>query len=143
MPNEIETPASPTNRETVPVKARRRRDEIVVGMVLRVKHKEGQPWGQSSAERALWQAVDDMAGPRPSPLVESLALSVLLCEHDLRERQLLTADTKLALDGRVQAATNGAMRRYLAACRALTIARRMDVPAIQVNIGGQQVISNG
>ena len=33
------------------------------------------------------QNVGKLAGPSPSPLVESLALTVALCEHDVRVRQ--------------------------------------------------------
>ena len=35
-----------------------------------------------------------------------------------------------------------AMRRYLAACKALAVIQRLDLPPIQVNMATNQVVSN-
>jgi len=37
----------------------------------------------------------------------------------------------------------GSTRRYLAACRALAVVQRLNLPNIQVNIAGNQVVANG
>jgi hypothetical protein len=47
------------------------------------------------------------------------------------------------VDRNHQAALNGSMRRYLAACRALALARRLERPSIQVNLATDLVVANG
>jgi hypothetical protein len=82
-----------------------------------------------------------LAGPSPSPLLQSLGLTVALCEHDIRMRHVLNGPLKDNHDG--QRNLNRAMRRYLAAIKALAVVRRLDLPPIQVNVATNQVVANG
>jgi hypothetical protein len=82
-----------------------------------------------------------ISGPHPSKLVESLAFTVALCEHDLRSRQALDGPLTNNVEG--QQNLDRAMRRYLAACRTLAMVRNLNLPNIQVNIAEQQVVANG
>ena len=135
--------ADPTTRDIEPIKARRRWDEITVEMVLNIEHDKGKPKVQTRLERDLWRAADELAGPSPTPLIRSLALTVALCENDVRDRQVFGSNTNLSLDRRVQTALNGSMRRYLAACKMLATVQRLDLPPVQVNVATNQVVSNG
>ncbi len=112
-------------------------------MVLNIKHDRGKPKVETRLELDLWRAADELAGPSPTPLIRSLALTVALCENDVRDRQVYGSNANLSLDRKVQAALNGSMRRYLAACKMLAMVQRLDLPPIQVNLATNQVVSNG
>jgi len=81
-----------------------------------------------------------LAGPSLSPLLQSLGLTVALCEHDIRMRHVLNGPLKNNHDG--QRNLDRAMRRYLAAIKALAVVQRCALPPIQVNIAEQQVVAN-
>jgi hypothetical protein len=78
-----------------------------------------------------------------TPLVESLALTVVMCEYDLRVRQAITDPAMSAWSGNVDHALTAATKRYLAACKMLAIAQKMNLPTVQVNIAENQVVANG
>ncbi len=81
-----------------------------------------------------------LAGPSPSPLLQSLGLTVALCEHDVRMRHGLNGPLKDNHDG--QRNLDRAMRRYLAAIMALEVVQRCALPPIQFNIAEKQVVAN-
>jgi len=81
-----------------------------------------------------------LAGPSLSPLLQSLGLTVALCEHDIRMRHVLNGPLKNNHDG--QRNLDRAMRRYLAAIKALAVVQRCAFSPIQVNIAEQQVVAN-
>jgi hypothetical protein len=81
-----------------------------------------------------------ISGPDPSRLVESLAFTVALCEHDLRIRQTFNGPLKNHVEG--QRNLDRAMRRYLAACRTLAMVTKLNLPPIQVNVAENQVVKN-
>ena len=89
----------------------------------------------------LEENIDRLAGPAPSPLAASLALTVALCESDVRLRHTLNGPLRNNLDG--QRKLDRAMRRYLAAIKALAVVQRLNLPPIQVNMATNQVVSNG
>src|SRR5208337_544215 len=70
-----------------PTKARRQNDQLAVECVLGIKRDKGKPKVEMRHERELWRYAEDLAGPSPSPLAASLALTVALCEVDVRLRQ--------------------------------------------------------
>jgi hypothetical protein len=70
-------------------------------------------------------------------------MTVALCEVDVRYRQAVNGPLTIFVDRNHQAALNGSMRRYLAACRALATVQRLDLPSIQVNVATNQVVANG
>jgi len=91
----------------------------------------------------LWRAADELAGPSPSPLAASLALTVALCEADVRYRQALNNPLSTAVSRDIQSALNGSIRRYLAACKMLATVQQLGLPPIQVNVATNQVVANG
>ena len=82
----------------------------------------------------------ELAGPSPSPLLQSIGLTVALCEHDVRARQ--SVDGPLSNVGTRLRNLDRSMRRYLAACRMLALVQRLNLPSIQVNVATNQVVSN-
>jgi hypothetical protein len=73
-----------------------------------------------------------LAGFAASPLIQTLALTVALCEHDVRARQSLTGPTT-DHDAR-QRHLDRSMRRYLEACK--------TPGKIQVNLAQNQVVAS-
>lgn len=93
-------------------------------------------------ERRLARVCDELAGPDPTPLERLLAERAALCWLDVN-----TLDAMHASDaGRTfqQAEYHDqrrerAQRRFLAAVKTLAQIRKLALPAIQVNIGHNQV----
>jgi hypothetical protein len=73
-------------------------------------------------------------------LIQTLALTVALCEHDVRVRQSLTGPTT-DHDTR-QRHLDRSMRRYLEACKTLAKIQKHDLPNIQVNLAQNQVVAS-
>jgi hypothetical protein len=96
--------------------------------------------GNDRAMDEIEQRAAAFAGPSPSPLLQSIGLTVALCEHDVRARQCL--DGPLSHRESRLRNLDRSMRRYLAAVKALVIVQRSGLPPIQVNIAGQQVVTN-
>jgi hypothetical protein len=85
--------------------------------------------------REIRRHAAELAGPCPSPLVESLALTAALTHYDLRFRQALAGP--LTTNPHSQRYLDLAMRRYLAVIRMLAAVQRL--PVVQINIGANQV----
>jgi hypothetical protein len=87
----------------------------------------------------------ELAGPQPSPLERLLVERIVLCWLHLHYDETLYVQhrEKLTLrqDEFFQQRISKAQARYLAAIRTLAQVRRLGVPAVQVNIGQQQVIA--
>jgi len=81
----------------------------------------------------------ELAGPSPSPLLQSSSMTVALCEHDVRARQAL--NPPMSNNGERQRNLDRAMKRYLSAVKALAVVQRTRIPSAQVNIAEQQVVS--
>jgi hypothetical protein len=124
-------------------RSRHHADAIAVGMLCRSRDGKVDPNIETPAQRDVWRRADDLAGPTPTPLIRSLALTVALCEVDIRYRQAINGPVSEFARLDHQSAFNGAMKRYLSACRTLAIAQRLDLPTVQVNIAEQQVVANG
>jgi hypothetical protein len=89
--------------------------------------------------------MEELAGPQPSPLERLLAERITLCWLHLYYAEALYAQNIHALSLRqaeyYEQRLSKAQARYLAAIRTLAQVRRLGVPAVQVNIGQQQVIA--
>ena len=86
--------------------------------------------GDSALERLLVERV--------------IATWLQVCHADSRYAALLKLDSySLALGTYYQARQDSAHARHLKAVKALATVRRLLVPAVQVNIGKQQIISQG
>jgi hypothetical protein len=87
----------------------------------------------------------ELAGPQPSPLERLLVERIVLCWLHLHYDETLYVQhrEKLTLrqDEFFQQRISKAQARYLSAIRTLAQVRRLGVPAVQVNIGQQQVIA--
>jgi hypothetical protein len=70
-------------------------------------------------------------------------MTVALCEVDIRYQQAINGPLTVFADRNQQAALNGSMRRYLSACKTLALVRKLNLPAIQVNLATNQVVANG
>jgi hypothetical protein len=112
-------------------------------MICRSPNGPDEPGTETPSQRDIWRRADDLAGPTPTPLIRSLALTVSLCEVDVRYRQALCGPISQVVSREHQSAFNGSMRRYLSACRALAMVQRLELPPIQVNLATNQVVANG
>jgi hypothetical protein len=88
----------------------------------------------------------ELAGPSPSPLERVLVQRAVICwlwmqDADLRYANARQQEGGLDLDLHEahQRRQDRAHRRFLSAVRTLALVRKLALPAVQVNIGGQQV----
>lgn len=81
----------------------------------------------------------ELAGPSPTPLLQTMALTVALCEHDLRARQAVDGPT--TSHELRQRLLDRSMRRYLEACKTLAQIRKQDRPSIQLNLAENQIVT--
>jgi len=116
-------------------------DRVALMLVVR-SNAEDDPTAITKEHRAAWRRAQELAGPDPTPLAKSLALTVALCEVDVRYRQALNRPITEHIPKDHYAAFNGSMKRYLSACRALALVQRLNLPPIQVNLATNQVIAN-
>jgi hypothetical protein len=100
---------------------------------------------QEAYDRKCAALTKELAGPQPSPLERLLVERIVLCWLHLYSTEALYAQHKQDLSLRQaefhQQRLSKAQARYLSAIRTLAQVRRLGVPAVQVNIGGQQVIA--
>jgi len=92
--------------------------------------------------RKLTELRAELAGTTPSVLERLLVERVLICWLFVHHADMVAArrtDVSPAQAEYHQRRQDHAQRRYLAAIRTLACVRRLPLPAIQVNIGAQQV----
>jgi hypothetical protein len=98
---------------------------------------------QEVYERKLTAMAQELAGPTPSPLERLLVERIVLCWLHLYYAEAIYVQNMQDLTLRQaefhQQRITKAHNRYLSAIRTLAQVRRLGVPAIQVNIGEQQV----
>jgi len=102
--------------------------------------------GNSVLEEAVMRKLTDLrselAGPTPTVLERLLVERVLIGWLHCHYADIVAArrtDVSPAQAEYYQRRQDHAQRRYLAAIRTLACVRRLPLPAIQVNIGAQQV----
>jgi hypothetical protein len=101
---------------------------------------------QEAHRRKCAALTQELAGATPSPLERLLVERIVLCWLDLYYAECLYAQnlgeslTIRQAEHRQQRLSK-AQARYLSAIRTLAQIRRLGVPAIQVNVGHQQVIA--
>jgi hypothetical protein len=100
---------------------------------------------QEVYDRKLTAMQQELAGPTTSPLERLLVERIVLCWLHLYYAEALYAqnmqDLSLRQAAFYQQRLSKAQARYLSAIRTLAQVRRLGVPAVQVNIGQQQVIA--
>jgi hypothetical protein len=74
----------------------------------------------------------ELAGPSASPPLQAIGLTVALCEHDVRARHALNPPMTNYAES--QRTLDRAMKRYLAAVKAMVIVQRSGIPTVEVNI---------
>jgi hypothetical protein len=98
---------------------------------------------QEVYDRKLTGLAQELAGPTPSPLERLLVERIVLCWLHLYYAEAMYVqhmqDLTLRQADFHQQRISKAHSRYLSAIRTLAQVRRLGVPAMQVNIGAQQV----
>lgn len=101
---------------------------------------------QETIARKCTALTQELAGPTPSPLERLLVERVVLCWLQLHYAEGLRLQTKEVTSQQEefhQRRISKMHTRYLSAIRTLAQVRRLEVPAVQVNIGQQQVNVTG
>jgi hypothetical protein len=99
---------------------------------------------QENIARKCAALTQELAGPTPTPLERLLVERVVLCWLHLHYAEGLCLQQKEVTFQREefhQRRISKMHARYLSAIRTLAQVRRLGVPAVQVNIGHQQVIA--
>jgi hypothetical protein len=100
---------------------------------------------QEAHVRKCTALMAELAGPQPCPLERLLVERIVLCWLHLYSTEALYAQHRQELSLRQaefhQQRLSKAQARYLSAIRTLAQVRRLGMPAVQVNIGQQQVIA--
>ena len=97
---------------------------------------------QEAIARKCVALAQELAGPTPSPLERLLVERIVLCWLHLHYAEGLCLQMKegtFQQEEFHQRRISKAHARYLSAIRTLAQVRRLGVPAIQVNVGQQQV----
>ncbi len=97
---------------------------------------------QENIARKCAALTKELAGPTPSPLERLLVERIVLCWLQLHYAEALYTqikDMSLQQAAFHQSRISKAHARYLSAIRTLAQVRRLEVPAVQINVGGQQV----
>jgi hypothetical protein len=100
---------------------------------------------REAQKRYLAQLQTEIEGPNPSSLERLLAQEVVLCRQHLASAQALCAalhEYSFAQGEFHERQIERAQRRYLAAIKTLAQIRRLELPAVQVNVaaeGGKQI----
>ena len=83
----------------------------------------------------------ELSGPSPTHLERPLSTRVVLCWVQIHYSDMICAQTTKATPQAeyLQRWQERAHRRYLSAIRCLAAVRRLQLPAVQVNIGGRHV----
>jgi hypothetical protein len=101
---------------------------------------------QESIARKCAALTQELAGPTPSPVERLLVERVVLCWLHLHYAEGLRLQLKEVTSQQEefhQRRISKMHARYLSAIRTLAQVRRLGVPAIQVNVGQQQVNLTG
>jgi hypothetical protein len=96
--------------------------------------------------RETREVAAQLAGPDPSPIERSLAVTAALCWCDLRYRECLdymSTDRTIVQADHADRRLDHSHRRYVSALKTLAQVRRLALPALQVNIGQNQVNTVG
>lgn len=95
---------------------------------------------REAQERELRDLTEEIAGPRPGILEQLLADQIALCWQQVRlveVRCALTRDCPHAEADYHQRCIDRAQRRFLHAIKTLAQVRRLQLPAVQLNVAGQ------
>jgi hypothetical protein len=101
---------------------------------------------QETFARKCAALTQELAGPTPSPVEQLLVERIVLCWLQLHSAEYVWTQLQEATIQEAefyQGWISKAQARYLAAIRTLAQVRRLGVPAVQVNIGQQQVNMTG
>jgi hypothetical protein len=114
-----------------------------VRAALTYKFSGGEWVSAQLIDREVVRLRGELLGSAPSPVERLLAERVAIgwLEVHTAEYRLANADTAYRIHWQKQ--VDHAHRRFLAALRLLTALRRLPRPAVQVNIGEQQVNVSG
>jgi hypothetical protein len=118
---------------------------VTLALVEWVVGPEGSKELEKLLKADLRQVERDLAGPSPTPVEEVLARTGAINWFMLRllEAQYVTATTdnrlSFASSEHYQRRINSAHRRLMTTLRTLSTVRRLVVPAVQINVGHNQL----
>ena len=95
---------------------------------------------RESQERKLRELTEKIAGPCPSVLEQLLADQIVLCWQQVRDQELRWAQAREFTHTQGdydQRRIDRAQKRYLSAIKTLAQVRRLQLPAVQLNVAGQ------
>lgn len=95
---------------------------------------------REAQERELRELTEEIAGPRPSILEQLLADQIALCWQQVRLAEMrcaLARESTYTEGDYYQRCMDRAQRRFLNAIKTLAQVRRLQLPAVQLNVAGQ------
>lgn len=101
---------------------------------------------QEAARRKLRSLRRELHGPNPTPLERLLVERAILCWFEANTYDAINeASPKAALPVRrfLLQKSESAHRRFLSAVRTLATVRKLALPAVQINVGANQVNMTG
>lgn len=112
--------------------------------LLKALYGEDDELLQELGRRRMREMRTQLAGNNPTPLETLLVRRVVLCwlQHHYFERTyavILRQTISLEKSEYYQRCLDRCHKRYLSAIKALAVIRRLQLPAVQVNIGEKQV----
>ena len=140
-------PPAFTPPEPQPGRMWRRLDLVVAdSLVNRLCGKdEGGEECRKRTHRDIRELAEELAGPDPSPIEETLAVSAALVFAELRMSEAVDALGKnrtFQLVEHDRRRIERAHRRYLSILKTLATVRRLALPGVQVNVAHQQQVNN-
>jgi len=105
----------------------------------------GHPIMKEAVSRHLATLRQELAGQAPTPLERLLVDRIVICQLQVYHADRVCADPNLTVYQRafMERSLERAQRRYLSAIRNLATVRRLLLPAVQLNIGAQQLNVSG
>lgn len=141
---------SPTTASTpqpiTPETVRKFLDNWVMNRVSEQLIGKDRPKYQELLEREMLALADELAGPCPTPIEQTLAMTAAICETELRILQAgehSSQTRSIAQSDHAQRRLNRAHSRYLSTLKTLATVRRLALPSVQVNVAHQQQVNNG
>jgi hypothetical protein len=114
--------------------------------LARAASKEGDLLTREIYIRQMEKDAEELAGPNPSPLekmlAEKVAISRFRCYYYESLSVLQLGQGTLQIDDHRHKRLARANRDFLAACKALTQVRKLELPFVQLNVAERQQVQN-
>ncbi len=105
--------------------------------------REKNPLSLTAYERRFKEMQNELGYKTASPLERLLIERIVWCWYHLQNAEAYylkqMSGSSLAVAGYAQQGLDRAQKRYIHAVQSLAVVRRLQIPAVQVNIGEKQV----